>query len=360
MKILVVGGAGYVGGAITDLLLDSNHQCRVYDALLYEECYRKPVDFVYGDVRDHMRLKPHLDWADAVVWLAALVGERACQLTPNVTVGINQGSVRWLAETYDGRIIFTSTCSVYGAQNGVVLDEDSPTRPLSVYAATKLAAEAYLLEKDAIIFRLGTLFGVGDHFSRIRLDLVVNTLTFAAYQEGRISVFGGEQFRPLLHVRDVAQAVVDNLTTHISGIFNLRRQNVRIADLAAQVRNHFPDLVIERTDAKGRDIRDYRVSNEKARMALGFQPARSIDEGIEEVRVLLESNRLRQLDNPRYINHAFLSQFNTHKMIATMPPTQESSSVSSLTSPANGLRSRSPEHRKIADEHPVPLSVGEA
>lgn len=314
MNILVIGGSGYIGGAVTDLLMNSEHNVRVYDALLYEESYRKPVDFVYGDVRDPDRLGVSLKWADAVVWLAALVGDGACALNPEISTSINQESVKWLTEHYDGRIIFMSTCSVYGAQD-TTLDESSPTNPLSIYAATKLAAEEYLAGRNAIIFRLGTLFGVGDLFSRIRLDLVVNTLTVRAHCQGKISVFGGDQFRPLLHVRDAAQAVVDNLATSHTGIFNLHRQNVRIIDLAYQVRNHFPDLVIEQTPMKFQDARNYRVSSDKARKILNFRVAQSIDDGIEEIKDLLDSSRLRDIDNPRYTNQAFLSIFNTHQDI---------------------------------------------
>jgi nucleoside-diphosphate-sugar epimerase len=311
MNILVVGGAGYVGGAVTDLLLETEHSTRVYDALLYEECYRKPVDFMYGDVRDRERLKLHLEWADAVVWLAALVGDQACALNPDVSVVINQESVKWLAENFDGRIVFLSTCSVYGAQDGV-LDESSATAPLSVYAVTKLEAEKYLANKNAIIFRLGTLFGVGDLFSRIRLDLIVNTLTVRAHLFGKITVYGGEQFRPLMHVRDAAQTIIDNVSTEHTGVFNLHKQNVRIIDLAYQVRNHFPDLIVEQTERKFEDTRNYRVSSDKAMNILNFRPNRSIDEGIEEIKALLASGRLRDVDNPRYTNQKFLSMYNTH------------------------------------------------
>jgi nucleoside-diphosphate-sugar epimerase len=311
MKVLVVGGAGYVGGALTDLLARTTNEVRVYDALLYEESYRKPVPFAYGDIRDKERLKGHLEWADAVVWLAALVGDGACALNPEVSVEINQESIKWLAENFDGRIVFMSTCSVYGAQDSV-LDETSPLNPLSIYAVTKLAAENYLKDKDALIFRLGTLFGVSDEFARIRMDLVVNTLTVRAHTQGKISVFGGDQFRPLLHVRDVAAAVVNNLATKERGIFNLHRQNVRIVDLAYQVRNHFPDLVIDQTPMKFQDSRNYRVSSDKAEKILGFKPALSIDSGIEELKELLVTGRVRDVDNPRYTNQAFLSTFKTH------------------------------------------------
>jgi len=323
MNILVVGGAGYVGGALTDLLIESSHSLRVYDALLYEESYRKPVDFVYGDVRDGVRLLPHLEWADAVVWLAALVGDGACALNPEASVAINQESVRWLSQHFDGRILFLSTCSVYGAQDAV-LDESSPTKPLSVYASTKLHAERYLADKNALIFRLGTLFGVGDLYSRIRLDLVVNILTVRAHRFGKLTVYGGEQFRPLLHVRDAARAVADNLGTTHTGVFNLAKQNVRIVDLAYQVRNHFPDLVIEQVDREFEDTRNYRVSSEKAKQQLRFVPVCSIDEGIEQIKALLDSQRLVNVDNPRYTNQGYLSMYNTH-----LQPTARAANVPS-------------------------------
>ena len=311
MKVLVVGGAGYIGGALTDLLQHTSHEVKVYDALLYEEEYRKPISFIYGDIRDRDTLLPHLRWADVVVWMAAIVGDGACALNPGVAVEINQHSVEWLAEHFDGRILFLSTCSVYGAQDAE-LDESSRTNPLSVYAATKLAAEKYLEKKNALTFRLGTLFGVGDMFSRIRLDLALNTLVVKACTLGRITVFGGDQFRPLLHVKDAAQAVVENLESSHAGILNLHRQNVRIIDLAFQIRNHFPDLQIERTEMTFQDTRNYRVSSEMARRVLGFNPTHSIDEGIEEIKSLLEMRRIKDISNVRYTNDGYLAKFGTH------------------------------------------------
>jgi len=311
IRVLVTGGAGYIGGAVTDLLVPGEHEVRVYDALLYEELYRKPVDLVYGDIRDRERLKPELEWAEAVVWLAALVGDPACALNPDVSITINQEAVKWLAENFDGRIIFPSTCSVYGARDGL-LDETAPTNPLSVYAVTKLQAERYLAGKNALIFRLGTIFGVGDLFSRIRLDLVVNTLTVRAYKLGKISVFGGEQYRPLLHVVDAARAMVDNLATAPTGIFNLHSENVKISDLARQMQRHFPGLVVEQVEREFEDTRNYRVTSDKAVRTLGFSPRFSVDDGIREVKYLLDSGRLRDVDNPRYTNQKFLSLTNSH------------------------------------------------
>ena len=311
MKVLIVGGAGYVGGAVTDLLMGTNHEFLVYDSLLYEDSYRKDVPFVFGDIRDHRALLPHLQWADCVIWLAALVGDAACALDPEVSIDLNQNSVKWLAENFHGRIVFMSTCSVYGAADGE-LTEDSPTNPLSVYASTKLAAESYLADSNAIIFRLGTLFGLSDEFSRVRFDLVLNTLTLRAHQHGKITIFGGQQYRPLLHVRDAAHAAVDTITQTATGVYNLSRSNWSIADLAGLVATEFPGLAVERTPQKFEDNRNYQVSIDKAQNELYFAPGTPISDGICEVKELLESGRLRNLSSPRYWNDQALATYRTH------------------------------------------------
>src|SRR3954452_11474009 len=112
MKCLLVGGAGFLGGALTDLLPNEGHELRVYDCLLYEETYTKDVPFVFGDVRDRPLLKRQLDWADVVVWLAAIVGYGACALMPSEATEINYDAVEFLNQNFDGRIIFMSSCSV--------------------------------------------------------------------------------------------------------------------------------------------------------------------------------------------------------------------------------------------------------
>jgi nucleoside-diphosphate-sugar epimerase len=314
LKVLVVGGAGYLGGALTDLLLESEHEARVYDALLFEETYLKAVPFILGDIRHHERLKEHLAWADAVVWLAALVGDGACALNPEISQELNQHMVKWLADNYDGRIIFMSTCSVYGAQDGI-LDENAPTNPLSVYAATKLAAELALAAENAIIFRLGTLFGLGDRYARIRLDLVVNTLTTRAVIDRRLKIFGGAQYRPLLHVRDAAKAILDNLTTAHTGAFNLHKDNVTILALAETVAQHVPGIELDIVDMPFQDTRNYKASSRKAIDTFGFDPRFTPEDGIKEVKQLVEEGRIKDVNNPRYSNQGFLEMFNTHKLV---------------------------------------------
>lgn len=307
-NILVVGGAGYIGGAVTDILLKMDCNLRVYDNLLYEEYYWKPVDFVRGDIREREKLKKNLAWADAVVWLAALVADGSCALSPELGVEFNQKSVEWLSQNFTGRIIFPSTCLVYKIQAGL-LNEESPTEPQTVYTQTKLAAEAYLKNSNAVIFRLGTVFGIGDSFSRLRLDLVVNLLTARAVIDGKMTVFGGKQFRPFVHVRDVAQAMVDNLETSHQGVFNLHWDNMNILELAERVQKYIPSAEIETKEAPLKDTGDYMVSGKKARQILGFTPRYSVEDGIKEVKAVIVTGRLQDIRNPRYSNEVFLKLY---------------------------------------------------
>lgn len=307
MKILITGGAGYLGGALTDILLKTGQEIRVYDALMYEDDYLKEVPFIRGDIRDRKLLKQQLKWADVVVWLAAVVGDGACALNADLATEINQESVKWLAKNSDKRIIFTSTCSVYGIHKDI-LSEDSPTGPLSVYGMTKLAAENFLQRKNAMIFRLGTLFGLSDRYSRIRLDLVVNTLTAKAVTNHRLEVFGVNQFRPLLHVRDAAQAIVNNLETRHTGIYNLHSQNIKILDLVHKVVKSIPRTKIDFVEAKDGDLRNYRVSSLKAKKTFGFDPKLKIEDGIREIKKLFEEKRIKDMDDPRYINEDHIWQ----------------------------------------------------
>jgi nucleoside-diphosphate-sugar epimerase len=313
MNILIVGGAGYVGGALTDLLMKSNkHNIRVYDNLLFEDCFLKTVDFVLGDVRDTEKLKTNLKWADLVVWLAAIVGDGACQVNPKITFDVNQKVVEFLSKNFDGRIIYMSTCSVYGAMDGI-LTEESKTNPLSIYASTKLDSEKCLNDKNAIIFRLGTLCGKGDNYSRIRMDLVLNIMVARALDEKRINVFGGEQYRPLLDVKDVAHAIFDNLLTTQTGIYNLANQNLKILDLALKIRDILDSsIIIEAEEKKFEDLRNYRVSNKKAKEELGFTPKFSIEDSIKEIANLFYTGRVKFFKNNRFNNHLFLENHNQY------------------------------------------------
>ena len=307
MDILVVGGAGYVGGGIVDLL-SKKHDVTVYDSLIYENSFRKDVHFIFGDIRDYKKLNPILNNYHAVIWLAALVVDGSCAINPNLTHEINAETVNNLVKNFQGKIVFLSTCSVYGAQEGV-LNEDSSVNPLSEYASSKLVAEKYLEDSNAIIFRLGTLFGIGDQFSRIRLDLVVNILTTKALQDKKMSVFGGDQWRPLLHVKDVANAIDKTVDGDVNGIFNLHHKNYKIIELAEKIKEKIPEVTIETTPLPFQDARNYQVSSEKLKTETGFQASIELERGINEVYDLISSNRIKDINDPRYSNQSFLQTF---------------------------------------------------
>jgi len=306
MKVLIVGGAGYLGGALTDILRGSDHDVRVYDCLLYEESYRKDVSFVYGDVRDRTKLQPYLDWADVVVWLAAIVGDPACALNERLTMDVNVHALRYAAAHFDGRIIVMSSCSVYGAADGE-LHEHAALNPLSLYAKTKIWGEEILTPRaNTLQFRLGTLYGVGDAYARIRFDLVVNTLVMRAALHKRMSVFGGQQFRPFVHVKDIAALIASQLMTNRCGIYNAHAENRTIYELADCIQRSFPDAVIEKSSVMTQDQRNYRATSAKAERELGFRPQRRIEDGVTELKSLLGEGRIKNSFVTRFSNYLHL------------------------------------------------------
>jgi nucleoside-diphosphate-sugar epimerase len=305
-KVLVVGGAGYIGGCVVDSLMMSDIPFTVYDNLTYEERYLKPVDFIYGDVRDREKLKKILPLFTHVVWLAALVGDGACAINSEVTKEINQDAVGWLVENFDGRIIFTSTCSVYGANEKPVI-ESSELNPLSVYAQTKREAEKHLQNKNALIFRLGTAYGIGDTYSRIRMDLAINYMTSLAVRKKEITVFGGKQWRPFIHVKDIGEIIVQSLDKPHMGIYNLAAENLTMISAGEKIRDEVGCKLLV-TKEKFQDERNYNANTSKALDANILQPkiVRRLSSGINEVKDIALSRRINDFDNDVYSNHKFL------------------------------------------------------
>ncbi len=315
-KVLVVGGAGYLGGAVTELLAAKNVPFTVYDSLIYEAHYLKKVDFVRGDVRDEAKLGSLLPAYSHVVWLAALVGDGACEVNPALTTRVNQEAVKWLADNFYGRIVFTSTCSVYGIHDGQ-LEEDAPVLPLSLYAKTKLQAESYLKAENSLIFRLGTAFGVSDTYSRPRMDLAVNYMTANALTKGELAVYGGAQWRPLIHVKDIAQAIVDNLERPVRGVYNLASVNLQIKELAAII-SAMTGCKIRYVDQKFQDQRDYHVSVAKALRdgLFNSHTQRTIEDGVRDIIELVGWGRLKQTENDVYFNVRHIGNLQTHGQLA--------------------------------------------
>lgn len=308
MNILVTGGAGYVGGHLVDQLIFDGHQVRVLDLLLYEDQFLKPVNFTFGDIRDTQLLMELSNDVDCVIWLAALVGDPACSIDPRISEEINTTALKNFIRNYPGKFIFISTCSVYGAQDDI-LDESAATNPLSVYAATKLASEDILSNRsETLILRLGTLFGVGDNWSRLRLDLAVNTLTQRAFFENELEMFGGQQWRPFLHVRDVGNVIALNINEFKTGTFNLASENVTISQLVRQIQSYLPNVRIKSTPLSFQDARNYRVSSEKAHKELKLPKFTSIDAGILEMISILKDGRIPRPESNKFKNVTALNE----------------------------------------------------
>jgi len=315
--VLVVGGAGYVGSIVAAELLESGYDVIVLDPLLYggeslAGLIGQPgFELQVGESRDEAVVRRLVAQAGSVVHLGEIVGDPACSLDPMVTVSVNYSATVRLAELAAqagiGRFIYPSSCSVYGATDEVV-DEEGPLNPVSLYGRSKSAAEEEILrlrsdEFHPTVFRLATVYGLSP---RPRFDLVVNILAGRAATEGSIVVQGGGQWRPFVHVADVAALLVRSLTApleDVSGeVFNLgsNGQNHTIAGVAEIVRERVPDVAIDVTE--GTDRRNYRVAFDKIADVLGFRPARTVSDGVAEIVRAMENRHVIDLNDARYSN----------------------------------------------------------
>jgi len=321
--VLVIGGAGYIGSVLVRKLLDRGYNITVLDALLYgdesiRDLYNHPgFALIRNDLRNIEAVCRALQYADDVVHLGALVGDPACALSEKLTLEINLAATRMIAEAARGfgiqRFIFASTCSVYGASDQI-LDEHSPLSPHSLYSRTKIGSERVLLALSddrfaPIILRFGTVYGISP---RPRFDLVINLLAAKATCEKSITIFGGYQWRPFVHVDDVAGAILKCLEAPLQAvqgqIFNVgsEDQNYQIAQLGDLVKELIPNVEVV---CKGEDTdrRNYRVSFGKMQKHLGFTPRRTVAEGILEIKAAIESGRIPDYHDARYSNYKTLS-----------------------------------------------------
>jgi nucleoside-diphosphate-sugar epimerase len=307
-KVLLVGGAGYIGGLTCDYLINKGFEVTVYDNLLYEDRYLKQIPFIYGDIRDTKKLYEVSKDYDIIVLMAALVGDPACSVDPLLTESINYKAIKDFCEVVSPskHIVFMSTCSVYGAQDGL-LNEESNTNPLSSYASTKLMAEKYVLEKNGTVFRLGTVFGLGDTYSRIRMDLVVNVLTMKAVKNGEITINGGEQWRPIIAVRDIAGYVTEACEKKYSGVFVLAKENVIIRELGEKIAKLVPNTKINYTEISFQDARNYRVDNSKSLNTFSYKPTVTVEDEVARMISLFEDNRIQNPEDRVYNNGAYLT-----------------------------------------------------
>lgn len=311
-NVLLVGGCGYLGGAITDYFLKSNSKINlyVYDIILYEEVYRKNIPFIYGDIRNTDYLLKVVDdnKIDTVIWLAAIVGDDACNIDMLLTKEINVKALERFSDKYHGKIIFLSSASVYGVQkeNGL-LNENDELSPVSLYGYTKVEGESILKNKNSIIFRMGTLFGISDTYSRIRFDLIINKLVLNAIRDNKLIIFGGNQYRPFLHVRDAAEIIFESIFINENGVFNIAYKNEKIGNLIPILKKYFETIEIDIHQMDFKDTRNYQVDCKKAIEKLNFIPVLKIENGIEEMKKLLEEKRIKDLNNFRYSNFLYLT-----------------------------------------------------
>lgn len=318
--VLVTGAAGYVGATVVARLLASGRPVRALDSLLFGDgaltslghgTDGAALEFIAADVRDAAAVRAAAGGCDAVVHLARLVGDPACALDPALTRAINVDGTARVAEAAAAagarRLVFASTCSVYGAAGDGWLDEESPTTPVSLYAETHLEAEALLRQRLAgtptewTVLRFATVFGLAP---RMRFDLVVNLLTARAVREGAIEVHGGEQWRPQVHVDDVAQAVllaIDHPQA-AGAVFNVGADdlNLRISELGARIAARFPEVRL--TVSPTRDPRSYRVSFAKIERTLGFRARRPLEDGMDEIAAWLDARPALDHRAARYSN----------------------------------------------------------
>ncbi|WP_019545201.1 NAD-dependent epimerase/dehydratase family protein [Streptomyces sulphureus] len=318
MRVVLLGGAGYIGSVISAELLANGDEVTVVDDLIYatKERRDKPpfgTNFVRGDFRDENLLRDVVKGADAVVALGGLVGEPACDLDQDLTVELNYASAALAGEIAGEcgvqHFVFLSTCSVYGRQDGLGTEE-TPANPLSSYARTKLLAEEHLAKVcqgnlSLTVLRLATVFGLSP---RMRLDSVVNSMASRAARTGEIPLRGGAQWRPLLHVRDIAEvarrALHEKRATHPEPyVLNVGsdEMNYTIEHIAETVAGRIEGARVVRTP-QPEDQRDYRISFARIREVFPGSCARGLGEGVDEIAAAVASGEFADLDQVGYDN----------------------------------------------------------
>jgi nucleoside-diphosphate-sugar epimerase len=315
MRVLVTGGAGYVGSRVSAHLLETGMDVTVFDRLIYGgEGLLSLLDhprfrFVAGDIRDEDAMRAAISDVDAVVHMAALVGEAACQVDPNATMSINYEGTQLVARVAEEVgvecFVFLSTCSNYGVSDPHVLaDEDTPLRPLSLYAESKVLAEkAVLAANDQLatcVLRLGTVCGLSP---RMRFNLLINDMARSAALGKKISIYSPDAWRPFLHIRDAARVILHCLTVSSASVcgqvFNVVGENFPKRQLAELVLTHFPGVMVEQTDTTA-DPRDYRVTADRIALQLGFRPAHTIEEAFLEVATAVRCGVFNDPHRPIY------------------------------------------------------------
>ena len=295
MKILITGGAGYLGSIMTPYLLGKGHEVTVLDNFLFRQnsladcCQYDTFSIIRGDCRDADNIKPLLKESEVIIPLAALVGAPMCNDDKLAAESVNHGAVKLLCDlaSTDQRIIMPITNSGYGVgEEGKFCTEETPLRPITLYGRTKVAAEESVLARDnSISFRLATVFGMAP---RMRLDLLVNDFVYRAVNDRALLIFEGHFKRNYIHVRDIARVfehAIDNFDAMKGKPYNagLEEANLSKLELCAKIKEHLPNFVyVEAEVGEDPDKRDYIVSNQRL-LETGFNTQWDLDRGIREL-----------------------------------------------------------------------------
>jgi nucleoside-diphosphate-sugar epimerase len=309
MKIFITGGAGYIGTTLIPMLLKKNYEVIVYDSLMFNNgdkllpfISNKNFKFIEGDIRDFDKLKNSIKGCDVIIHLAALVGFPICRekgekesYDINVTGTLNV--INSLSENQ--YLLFGSTGSNYGEVIGIC-DESTPLNPLSIYGKTKTEAEKLVLNrKNSTAFRFATAFGVSP---RMRLDLLVNDLTFKSLKEGYAVIYESHFMRTFIHVRDIANVfifAIDNKETMKNNVYNVGSDNMNFSkkEVCEIIKNKISNVYFNYADVgEDADKRNYKVSYDKIKK-LGFETSITLEEGIDE---LIKSIPLIKISNQYY------------------------------------------------------------
>lgn len=320
-KILIVGGAGYIGTVLTSKLLKKNYHVTVLDKLMYDKKIiqtnfknKKNFKFINGDVCDLNTQIKSIKKIDIVVYLSEIVGDPACSAKPEDALKTNYLSVLSFANLCShlaiDKFIYTSSCSVYGLdKNNKLLNESSSLNPVSHYARIKIMSEKALMSSSnnyfkPTILRLGTVFGPS---KRMRFDLVVNTMAKFAYFKKKINVNGGKQWRPNIHVEDVADGIISIIKSKKSKvanqIFNLSSEklNYQIIEIAKIVKKVFPSAKLNINNSS-MDLRNYRVSSKKIRQKTGFVAKKTITDALTNIKKMFLQKKIKNPESKIYNN----------------------------------------------------------
>lgn len=294
-RVLITGGAGYIGSILTEHLLRDGFAVTILDNLLFGQqthfhfCSNPNYQFVFGDARDEQVLKKCVAQADVIIPLAAVVGAPACDRDPLLATSLNLDAAKLLNRIRTPRqlVIYPTTNSGYGTQSGAMhCTEETPLEPISLYGKTKCEAEhEFLTSKNAVTFRLATVFGMSP---RMRLDLLVNTFVWAACTDRYLVIFEKDFKRNFVHVRDVADCfiyAIKNSSKMLGRPFNLGLDSANVSkeELAMKIKEQVPDFYVHFAEVgSDPDKRNYIVSNQRLREA-GFEASRSLDDGIREL-----------------------------------------------------------------------------